>query len=63
MRLATIDILLLAFAFLALQVWWISMTIKQGKRGEVDKWGKRVVDNSREEIERTKKRLEKLFRL
>ena len=62
MRQGTIELVILGFAFLGLQAWWISMTIKNGRTGEVDKWGQRSTSTKEEEIERAKRRLENLFR-
>ncbi len=62
MRQGTIELTLLAVAFLALQVWWIRITIKNGRTGEVDKWGQKTIQKKDNELEKTKKDLEKLFR-
>ena len=42
MKQGTIEIILLALIFMSLQFWWIRMTIKNGRTGEVDKWGQRT---------------------
>ena len=62
MRQGTIELTLLAIAFLTLQVWWIRITIKNGRTGEVDKWGQKTILKKDNELEKTKKDLEKLFR-
>ena len=62
MKQGTIELIILCFAFLALQFWWIRMTIKKGRTGEVDKWGRRSISNKDNDIEITKKKLEKLFK-
>ena len=62
MRQGTIVLSLLAIAFLLLQVWWIIMTIKNGRTGEVDKWGQKTTQKKDNELEKTKKDLEKIFR-
>ena len=62
MRQGTIELILLAVAFLALQFWWIRMTIKNGRTGEVDKWGQKTNQNKESELEKAKKDLEKIFR-
>ncbi len=58
----TIEIFFLALVFISLQFWWISMTIKNGRTGEVDKWGKRSPSKQITELEKAKEDLEKLFR-
>ena len=62
MRQGTIELTLFAVVFLMLQVWWIRMTIKKGRTGEVDKWGQRTTQRKDNELEKTKKDLEKIFR-
>ncbi len=62
MRQGTIELILLAVAFLTLQFWWIRMTIKNGRTGEVDKWGQKTIQKKDNELEKTKKDLEKIFR-
>ena len=62
MRQGTIELIILAIAFLALQFWWVKMTIKNGRTGEVDKWGQKIFQNKDNELEKTKKDLEKIFR-
>ncbi len=62
MRQGTIELILLALAFVTLQFWWIRMTIKNGRTGEVDKWGQKIIQTKVNELEKTKKDLEKIFR-
>jgi len=62
MRLGTIELILLAVGFLILQFWWVSMTIKNGRTGEVDKWGQKIIDEKDKGLEKQKKDLEKIFR-
>ena len=62
MRQGTIELIILAIAFLALQVWWIKMTIKEGRTGEVDKWGQKTIQKKDNKLEKTKNNLEKIFR-
>ena len=62
MRQGTIEIALLIIAFLMLQIWWITKTIKNGRTGEVDKWGKLRKVNSADKLDEMKKELEKLFK-
>ena len=62
MRQGTIELILLAVAFLTPQVWWIRMTIKDGRTGEVDKWGQKTIQKKDNELEKRKKELEKIFR-
>ena len=62
MKYGTIEIILLALIFLSLQFWWIRMTIKNGRTGEVDKWGQKTTQNKLNELEKAKQDLEKLFR-
>ena len=62
MRQGTIELILLAIAFLLLQFWWIRMTIKNGRTGEVDKWGQKTIQKKDNDLEKTKKNLEKIFR-
>ena len=58
----TIELTLLVFAFLGLQVYWIRMTIKNGRTGEIDKWGRKLESKQEYEIENKKELLEKIFR-
>ena len=62
MKQGTIEIILLALIFISLQFWWIRMTIKNGRTGEVDKWGQKTSSNQINDLEKAKKDLEKLFR-
>ena len=62
MREGTIDLILFGLAFFGLQIWWISRTIKNGRRREVDKWGQLVDEHRNQEISQTKEKLEKIFR-
>ena len=62
MRQGTIELILLVLAFLILQFWWIRMTIRNGRTGEVDKWGQKTIQKKDNELEKTKKELEKIFR-
>ncbi len=62
MRQGTIEIMLLALAFMSLQFWWIRITLKNGRTGEVDKWGQKTNPDKQSELEKTKKELEKIFR-
>ena len=58
----TIEIILFALIFLSLQFWWIRMTIRNGRTGEVDKWGQKTTPIKLNEFEKAKQDLEKLFR-
>ena len=62
MKYGTIEIILLALIFLSLQFWWIRMTIKNGRTGEVDKWGQKSSSKQLNELDQAKEELEKLFR-
>lgn len=62
MRQGTIELILLAVAFFTIQFWWIRMTIKDGRTGEVDKWGQKTIQGKDNELEKRKKVLEKIFR-
>ena len=62
MKQGTIELILFALIFLSLQFWWIRMTIKNGRTGEVGKWGQKTSSKHENELEKTKKDLEKLFR-
>ncbi len=61
MKPGTIELILLGAFFFGLQFWWIRMTIKNGRTGEVDKWGQRFLSKEDNDMEQIKKRLEKLF--
>ena len=60
--LSPIDLIFFALIFLSLQFWWIRMTIKNGRTGEVDKWGQKTNPKKLNELEKAKQDLEKLFR-
>ena len=62
MKQGTFEIILFLFLFLSLQYWWIRMTIKNGRTGEVDKWGQKTPSKQINELEKAKQDLEKLFR-
>ena len=62
MKQGTIELILFAIVFIILQFWWIRMTIKNGRTGEVDKWGQKASTNQVNDLEKVKKDLEKLFR-
>ena len=62
MKQGTIEILLLALFFLSIQFWWISMTIKNGRTEELDKWGQKTSSKKVNELEKNKQALEKLYR-
>ena len=62
MKQGTIEIILLALIFISLQFWWIRMTIKNGRTGEVGKWGQKTSSKQVNELEKAKEDLEKLFR-
>ncbi len=62
MKQGTIELTFFALIFLSLQFWWIRMTIKNGRTGEVDKWGQKTNKIKLNELEKAKQDLEKLFR-
>ena len=62
MKQGTIEISLLTLIFISLQFWWIRMTIKNGRTGEVDKWGEETSSKQLSKLEKAKQDLEKLFR-
>ena len=62
MKQGTIELIFFALIFLILQFWWIRMTIKNGRTGEVDKWGQKTNKIKPNELEKAKQDLEKLFR-
>ena len=62
MKQGTLELIFFALIFLSLQVWWIRMTIKNGRTGEVDKWGQKTNKKKLNELEKAKQDLEKLFR-
>ena len=62
MKQGTLELIFFALIFLSLQFWWIRMTIKNGRTGEVDKWGQKTSSKKLNELEKAKQDLEKLFR-
>ena len=62
MKQGSIELIFFGLIFLTLQFWWIRMTIKNGRTGEVDKWGQRMNYKKLNKLEKTKHDLEKLFR-
>ena len=62
MKQGTIELIFFALIFLSLQFWWIRMTIKNGRTGEVDKWGQKTTSTKLNELDQAKQDLEKLFR-
>ena len=62
MQQGTIELIIFALIFLSLQFWWIRMTIKNGRTGEVDKWGQKTTEKKEIKIEKVKKELEKIYR-
>ena len=62
MKQGTFELIFFALVFLSLQAWWIRMTIKNGRTGEVDKWGQKTNNRKLNELEKAKQDLEKLFR-
>ena len=62
MKQGTLELIFFALIFLSLQFWWIRMTIKNGRTGEVDKWGQKTNQKNLNELEKVKQDLEKLFR-
>ena len=62
MKQGTIEIIFFALIFISLQFWWIMMTIKNGRTGEVDKWGQKTSSKQVNELEKAKQDLEKIFR-
>jgi len=62
MKQGTIELTFFALIFLSIQFWWIRMTIKNGRTGEVDKWGQKTTYKKTNELEKAKQDLEKLFR-
>ena len=62
MKQGTIELVLFALIFMSLQVLWIMMTIKNGRTGEVDKWGQKTTSKKPNELEKAKQDLEKLYR-
>ena len=62
MKQGIIELILFGLIFLSLQFWWIKMTIKNGRTGEVDKWGQKTNKKTPNELEKAKQDLERLFR-
>ena len=62
MKQGTLELIFFALIFMSLQFWWIRMTIKNGRTGEVDKWGQKTNPKKLNELEKVKQDLEKLFR-
>tara|TARA_Y100001968_G_C18969840_1_gene531765 strand:- start:308 stop:499 length:192 start_codon:yes stop_codon:yes gene_type:complete len=62
MKQGIIELTLFVLIFFCLQFWWIRMTIKNGRTGEVDKWGQKTIPKKLSEFEKAKQDLEKLFR-
>ena len=61
MKHGTIELIFFALIFLSLQFWWIRMTIKNGRTGEVDKWGQKTSSKANE-LKKNKQNLEKIYR-
>ena len=61
MKQGTIELIFFALIFLSLQFWWIMMTIKNGRTGEVDKWGQKTNSQKLNELEKAKQDLEKIY--
>ena len=62
MKQGSFELIIFALIFLSIQFWWIRMTIKNGRTGEVDKWGQKTTQKKINELEKAKQDLEKLFR-
>ena len=62
MKQGTIEIIFFSLIFFSLQFWWIRMTIKNGRTGEVGKWGQKTNINELNDLEKAKQDLEKIFR-
>ena len=62
MKQGTLELIFFALIFLSLQFWWIWMTLKNGRTGEVDKWGQKTKTTKPNELEKVRQDLEKLFR-
>ena len=62
MKQGTTELIFLAIFFIVLQFWWIRMTIKNGRTGEVDKWGQKTPEKKEIKIEKVKEDLEKIYR-
>ena len=61
MKQGTIEVIFFALIFLSLQFWWISMTIKNGRTGEVDKWGQKTKSQKLNALEKAKQDLDKIY--
>ena len=61
MKQGTFELIIFALIFFSIQFWWIMMTIKNGRTGEVDKWGQKTTSKKLNELEKAKQDLEKLF--
>tara|TARA_Y100001968_G_C18757174_1_gene436082 strand:- start:200 stop:370 length:171 start_codon:yes stop_codon:yes gene_type:complete len=55
MKQGFLELSLVGIAFLALQIWWINMTIRNGRN-------KKVIETNLDPLEATKKRLENILR-
>ena len=62
MKQGTTELIFLAIFFIVLQFWWIRMTIKNGRTGEVDKWGQKTPEKKEIKKEKVKEDLEKIYR-
>ncbi len=62
MKQGTIELILFAMIFLSFQFWWISMTVKNSRTGEVGKGGQKTTSKEPNELEKAKQDLEKLYR-
>tara|TARA_Y100001968_G_scaffold325467_1_gene366764 strand:- start:471 stop:662 length:192 start_codon:yes stop_codon:yes gene_type:complete len=62
MKQGTTELILFGLIFLILQFWWIWMTIKNGRTGEVDKWGQKSSSKKVDKLEKAKQDLENIFR-
>ena len=61
MKQGTIELIFFALIFLSLQFWWIRMTIKNGRTGEVDKWGQKINSQKLNELDKAKQDLDKIY--
>ena len=62
MKQGTIELILFGIIFFSIQFCWLRMIIKNGRTGEVDKWGQKVSQKKVTELEKAKQDLERLFR-
>ena len=62
MKPGSIDLILLTMIFISIQFWWIRITIKNGRTGEVNKWGQKISQSKRNDLDKTRQYLEKLFK-